>query len=51
LVVALFVLVVTLRALWPSGHVSWMDAAGIGTLALSTLGVGFWTVGAWMSDV
>lgn len=51
LLVALYVLVVTLLGIWPTGHpASWMDLAGVGTLGVATLSVGLWTVGAWMED-
>jgi hypothetical protein len=51
LLVALYILVVTIRAIWPDGHhTTWLDVAGVGTLAVTALGVGFWTVGAWMGE-
>ena len=51
LLVALYVLLVTIRAIWPDGHpATWLDVAGVGTLVVAAVGVSFWTVGAWMGE-
>ncbi|MBN9085482.1 MAG: hypothetical protein J0J01_01130 [Reyranella sp.] len=51
LIVSLFLLVVTLLDIWPTGRSpSWMEFAGIGILAFATLSVVFWAIGTWIGD-
>jgi hypothetical protein len=51
LLVSLGILAVTLNVIWPDFRpFRWMDLASVVTLGLSTLGVGAWTFGAWLSD-
>ncbi len=51
LFVALFVLLSTLREIWPDAQrTGWSDVAAIGALLLTTVAVSFWALGAWIGD-
>jgi hypothetical protein len=51
LLVCLCVLSITLSAIWPDARTSrWFELAGVAAVGLSTLAVGAWTFGAWLSE-
>ena len=51
LLVALFVVISPVRAIWPEGHpASWLEVAAVGLLGLATVAVGCWAIAAWMGE-
>jgi len=50
LAVSLGLLGITISTIWPGAAAGWMDVVGVATLSIAMLGVGAWSLGAWLND-